>query len=434
MESYYNLFADFNQGEFRFHLQSSIFRNPLFWVFAAISVGWIVCALSLIIVNVNINRLVEQKNHDEQIIEQTMHTFVNIIEAKAPSTMGHSLRVAQHSTLIAERMGFDEEECKRIFYIALMHDCGKLYIPDEILTKPSRFTDEEYEVMKKHTVSEPMRNRLPLDPHTDHTDTAEDISMSSWAYGDPAPPILKTYVGDPSKIRLIHGGVKETHVFNLHNHQWRLYPDDPKSTIIDSISIGPQECYTLDILYGAGSFNGMIGDAIFHCHLYPNFHEGMWTLWRVFDRLQDGAGTYPDGTRIELLMPLSPARDALHPGYPGFVAGTFGEEPLQPPLGIITESGRVERTPTPTEEANFVDNFAPGALYTDTCPCCTDTDVKVFAIAAVQAKLTYNKYDWHDPQRRLFVLRRKSKRRVRLTNIYAGWSGMKYAPSRWLSG
>ena len=59
-------------------------------------------------------------------------------------------------------------------------------------------------------------------------------------------------MGDPSKIRLIHGGVKETHVFHLHNHQWRLEPEDPKSTIIDSISISPQECYTLDILYGAG--------------------------------------------------------------------------------------------------------------------------------------------------------------------------------------
>ncbi|MGN0650068.1 MAG: multicopper oxidase domain-containing protein [Oscillospiraceae bacterium] len=258
--------------------------------------------------------------------------------------------------------------------------------------------------------SEPMRNRLPLDPHADHTDTAEDISMSSWAYGDPAPPILKAYVGDPSKIRLIHGGVKETHVFHLHNHQWRLEPDDPKSTIIDSISISPQECYTLDILYGAGSFNGMIGDAIFHCHLYPHFHEGMWTLWRVFDRLQDGSGTYPDGTTIEPLMPLRdrplpPLKDSLHPGYPIFVAGKFGEEPLQPPLGIITENGEIEREPTPTEEANFVDNYAPGALYTDTCPCCTDTDIKVFEIAAVQAKLVYNKYGWHDPEGRFFVLR-----------------------------
>lgn len=144
--------ADFSHGEFRFHLQSSIFRNPLFWVFIAIEVGWLVCALSLMIVNANIKRLVEQKKRDEQIIEQTMHTFVNIIEAKDPSTMGHSLRVAQHSAMIAERMGFDEEECKRIYYIALMHDCGKLYIPDSILTKPAKLTDEEYEEMKKHTV------------------------------------------------------------------------------------------------------------------------------------------------------------------------------------------------------------------------------------------------------------------------------------------
>jgi len=46
----------------------------------------------------------------------------------------------------------------------------------------------------------------------------------------------------------------------------------------------------VDILHGAGSLNGMIGDAIFHCHLYPHFHEGMWTLWRIYDRLQDGTG------------------------------------------------------------------------------------------------------------------------------------------------
>lgn len=112
--------------------------------------------------------------------------------------------------------------------------------------------------------SEPMRNRLPLNPNGDPADIDEDISMSSWAYGDPAPPILKAYVGDPSKIRLIHGGVKETHVFHLHNHQWRREVDDSRSTIIDSVSISPQECLTLDILYGAGSLNGMIGDAIFH--------------------------------------------------------------------------------------------------------------------------------------------------------------------------
>ena len=202
--------------------------------------------------------------------------------------------------------------------------------------------------------SEPMRNRLPLGHHADHTDTDEDISMSSWAYGDPAPPILKAYVVDPSKIRLIHGGVKETHVFHLHNHQWRLEPDDPKSAIIDSISISPQECYTLDILYGAGSFNGMIGDAIFHCHLYPHFHEGMWTLWRVFDRLQDGSGVYPDGTPIEALMPLKdrpapPPKDELHPGYPNFIRGRVKEPPLQPPCGVLDVEGNPTECPSRLE-------------------------------------------------------------------------------------
>lgn len=272
--------------------------------------------------------------------------------------------------------------------------------------------------------SEPMRNRLPLDHHGDHADIDEDISMSSWAYGDPAPPVLKAYVGDPTKIRLIHGGVKETHVFHLHNHQWRLEPDDPKSTIIDSISISPQECYTLDILYGAGSFNRMIGDAIFHCHLYPHFHEGMWTLWRVFDRLEDGSGVYPDGTPIEALMPLRdrplpPQKDDLHPGYPNFINGQFGEEPLQPPLGILTENGENKIEPTPLEEANFVENFAPGALYSETCPCGMAEPDKVFELAAVQAKIVYNDFGWNDPQGRFFVLKEDIEREGTLEQYLA---------------
>ncbi|MGN0567863.1 MAG: multicopper oxidase domain-containing protein, partial [Acutalibacteraceae bacterium] len=269
--------------------------------------------------------------------------------------------------------------------------------------------------------SEPMRNRLPLTSDGNHTVTDEDISMSSWAYGDPAPPVLRAYVGDPSKIRLIHGGVKETHVFHLHNHQWKKETDDSRSTIIDSVSISPQECFTLDILYGAGSFNKMIGDAIFHCHLYPHFHEGMWTFWRVFDRLQRGGDFYPDNTPIEPLQPLRdrplpPEKDELHPGYPNFINGTFGQRPLQPPLGILTEEGENKIEPTPLEAANFVPDFAPGALYSSTCPCHAADDVKVFEIAAVQAKIVYNRYGWNDPQGRFFVLKEEIEKYGTLDN------------------
>lgn len=263
--------------------------------------------------------------------------------------------------------------------------------------------------------AEPMRNRMPL-TH-DPADSGEDISMSSWVYGDPAPPIPRAYIGDPTKIRLIHGGVKETHVFHLHNHQWRLEGDNEKSTILDSVSISPQECYTLDILHGAGSLNGVVGDVIFHCHLYPHFHEGMWTLWRIHDRLEDGEGELPDGTRIPPLRPLKDRKrplkkDEWHPGYPNFINGEVGEPPFQPPLGILDVNGENVIDPTPLEEANFVDNFAPGALYTDTCPCHSGEceNVKIFEIAMVQAKIVYNRYGWNDPQGRFFVLKEELER------------------------
>lgn len=144
--------ADFSKGEIHYHLHTSIFKNPLFPVLCVMVVAWISCLMSAIIVKSNIKRFIEKQERDAKAIEETMRTFVNFIEAKDPSTMGHSVRVAEYSRLIARKLGFSDEEAMRVRWIALMHDCGKIYIPDEILTKPGRLTDEEYEVMKKHTV------------------------------------------------------------------------------------------------------------------------------------------------------------------------------------------------------------------------------------------------------------------------------------------
>lgn len=142
---------DFSKGEFRYHLHRNVLKNPFFWMLGGLAVIWLSCIISLITVKANLKRYEEQKNRDRKTIEQTMQTFVNFIEAKDPSTMGHSLRVAQYSKMLAEKLGFSELECDQIYWIALMHDCGKLYISDDILGKPGRLTDEEYEIMKKHT-------------------------------------------------------------------------------------------------------------------------------------------------------------------------------------------------------------------------------------------------------------------------------------------
>ena len=144
--------ADFSRGEIRYQLNASIFNNPVFWVLCALTVAWISYIIAMVIVKMNMKRFVEQKKRDEETIEQIMRTFINFIEAKDPSTMGHSVRVAQYSKVLAEKLGFSEDECTQIYHIGLMHDCGKIYIPDEILSKPGKLTDEEYEIMKKHTI------------------------------------------------------------------------------------------------------------------------------------------------------------------------------------------------------------------------------------------------------------------------------------------
>lgn len=262
--------------------------------------------------------------------------------------------------------------------------------------------------------AEPMRNRIVHGTHMEgeeHVIVGEDVSMSSWTFGDPATFLLNAYVGDPCTIRLLHAGVKETHVMHIHNHQWRLEPSNPNSTIIDSQSISPQETYDIELLYGAGSLTRTIGDVIWHCHLYPHFMDGMWGLWRIFDRLQDGTGVLPNGVSIPQLMPLKdrplpPAKDDLHPGFPNFLPGDVGVRPEQPALGILNPNGSIKRIPTQLEEANFIPGAVPGALYSRTChdspPC--EPDV-VFDIAVLQANVIYNQYGWHDPQGRFFVLK-----------------------------
>lgn len=245
--------------------------------------------------------------------------------------------------------------------------------------------------------SEPMRNRMNHDPR-------ENTSMSSWTHGDPATAIMQTYKGDPVKIRLVHAGVKETHVFHMHNHQWLSEPNDSDSNIIDSISFSPQEAKEINLLFRAGSLTETIGDIIWHCHLYPHFNEGMWGLLRVNDRLDEGGRVFPDGSKTNPLKPLPDREpplppDALHPGYPLFMEGKSGEQAAKPPLGI---TGSEFREPSELEKANFVAG-EQGNLYAKPAPA--DAPLRKYEIVAIQMPLVYNSEGWHDPQGRLFVLK-----------------------------
>lgn len=81
-----------------------------------------------------------------------LETLTGTIDAKDKYTNGHSKRVACIATKLAEALGWDEERVKKLSYEALLHDIGKIGVPDVILNKPAKLTGEEFGMIKSHTV------------------------------------------------------------------------------------------------------------------------------------------------------------------------------------------------------------------------------------------------------------------------------------------
>ena len=82
---------------------------------------------------------------------ETILSIANAVEARDKRTGRHSFRVAVYSMLIAVELGCDEEEIENIRQIGLLHDIGKIGVPDSILNKPAKLTKKEFEIMQRHT-------------------------------------------------------------------------------------------------------------------------------------------------------------------------------------------------------------------------------------------------------------------------------------------
>lgn len=255
-----------------------------------------------------------------------------------------------------------------------------------------------------------------LDPVRD-AQTGEELHHSSWVFGDPDTSVFRAYAGDDTVIRLLHGGMRDTHVFHTHLHQWHVDPEDEDSPIVDSVSISPQQGMTLKLIGGAGSAQRAAGDAVWHCHLYPHFHLGMWGILRSFDTRQCGTGSYPDGTPIAALEPLPhrqspPLPTPQRPGYPGFLAqaASFPQKPPRPPRTPLMPTG-MGRKPTPLEAAAFCPDPQPGEAFTKIGP--PGAPVRRYHLVVAGGVLVHAQSPaaesahgrmWHDHRGMFFVL------------------------------
>ncbi|MBF0619686.1 MAG: HD domain-containing protein [Candidatus Omnitrophica bacterium] len=96
------------------------------------------------------NELKEARHKNHNYFYGVIQSLVRIVEAKDHYTRGHSERVAEYSSKIAVQMGFTPEEVEMLEQVAVLHDIGKLAIRDDILNKPGKLNDEEWEIVRNH--------------------------------------------------------------------------------------------------------------------------------------------------------------------------------------------------------------------------------------------------------------------------------------------
>lgn len=105
------------------------------------------------IISIQKESLIQENKRNEKLSLDMLAALVGTIEAKDKYTNGHSIRVAEYSRKIAVNMGLDEKDVDDVYKIALLHDIGKIGIPDEIIMKTGKLTEEEYERIKEHPLT-----------------------------------------------------------------------------------------------------------------------------------------------------------------------------------------------------------------------------------------------------------------------------------------
>ncbi len=200
--------------------------------------------------------------------------------------------------------------------------------------------------------SEPFMHRLAVD----ELDRLKAFSYNSYTMGDPATPSMRGYLGDPTKIRLVHPGSELFHMYHLHGggDRWRANPHaDPTyhyadtglnktpvalsaSQRLDSQSVGPGETYNLEIEGGAGGVQQSAGDFLYHCHIAEHYVSGMWSVWRVYDTRQPDFAPLPDRAAPPTPVDSSGLIGRVMPDGTTITAANLAEwvEPQIPPKGV----------------------------------------------------------------------------------------------------
>ena len=131
--------------------ERTLFEQWWFWAILALALIVAAAAVLWIIGRRKTAAMLAKQEEQRKYINGITKVISQCVDMKDAYTNGHSERVAKYTAMLARRLGKSEEEVEKIYNIALLHDIGKISIPDSILNKPGRLTDEEFAIMKSHS-------------------------------------------------------------------------------------------------------------------------------------------------------------------------------------------------------------------------------------------------------------------------------------------
>ena len=131
--------------------EKAFYEEVWFYIVAGLAALLLLAVIVRLYVRRKTQKLEKKHRETMAFVSGITEAFAKVIDMKDRYTNGHSSRVAKYTAMLARELGCDEETVEKYYRIALLHDVGKVGVPQEVLNKPGKLTDEEFEIIKSHT-------------------------------------------------------------------------------------------------------------------------------------------------------------------------------------------------------------------------------------------------------------------------------------------